>query len=1077
MKTNPLKLSLLAALAAMPPVSVLHAAVNISNPGVPDPFAAVPAVADWSTLNVAGTAPANAAALDAAVNANANATATGVNGALATDDTPIPAANGVARWNSAGMFLQTRPTGNAYTLLMATLVNSTGGAIPTVKLTYDYAKATNTASEVIKGHRVYYSTTGLAGSWTLISNLSVDTTGTIAAPQTISAQFRPAAPLADGATVYVLWADQNSSGTDASYHIDNFAASPGTDCTVTGSTITPVRLPGVDPADPSDDFVTFSTTITGAGADLGPGWTIVTGPDSGTNGNYGDPKSYNVPIADFTAGPITLKFADRANADCTYETVVAAPPFTYIVSPTNSPVITFGPAAVGDGAYTPPATTLAEPGWSGGTTGAATVSNVQVQPLPSAQTLKYFHLTNGNVSLTTSAVDVNAVKGALLEGSIDFAFYSTSTSGLDNPADVLNSRLEVALDGDFANTAAGNILTVNIQDVPAGSATAFGAAVAVGNPYINLAAPPAVAPAVSFPSTDFTFHPRSAGMLIPSDAANPRARIIVQSIAGITGTEHLLVDNIKFAANTNPSLSAVAVTPATWANGGTVETADDFFSVPVNISGFNLGASSGWTSNSTPATGLYATANPVTFGPFPGRTPVPMQLTDIGNPLIQSGSITLSPPAATLTATLVAGSIVRHENGAGEGDDTVTCAVNIAGANAGPSFTANTVFIPTTVAGAGAYPAVGTPVTLTLSNIPNVATTVNLIIADASYPANPAPVTVAIAVPVPTTAGTILVGKKDFGAGLSDVVASGTPDPLWVPFPSSTAFVMTAGVATDSIVESEVINLVSVGDVAFSGKFIAADISVGSNFEPTDRFKAELLIDGGLVPENIINLIDALDAGNGANSTATATNGLNGPKNGFLNGYAGTAGLDLVTNTNYTVAEDEYNANKNRDEFNTAGEIADIMLNNTINLSATVPANANSVQLRITGTGAAGSEAFTVKDALFTGISSGGDSDGDGVSDAYEVIMGTSPSDPNDVLRLTQAAGNANQFGFPTKAGRFYRVYKSSNNLVWNDANLGTFIGDGNTASFTITPTLGREFSRLHVMTTDGPWPSTVPAP
>jgi hypothetical protein len=31
------------------------------------------------------------------------------------------------------------------------------------------------------------------------------------------------ATIPNGGTVYLLWADQNSSGTDASYHIDNFA--------------------------------------------------------------------------------------------------------------------------------------------------------------------------------------------------------------------------------------------------------------------------------------------------------------------------------------------------------------------------------------------------------------------------------------------------------------------------------------------------------------------------------------------------------------------------------------------------------------------------------------------------------------------------------------------------------------------------------------------------------------------------------------------------------------------------------------------------------------------------------------
>jgi hypothetical protein len=993
MKATYIKLALIP-LAALLPVSALQAAVSITDPPVPDPFPGVPAVADWSTLSVAGAAPADAAALDTAVIDGTDGLA--VNGVLGSSTTVPPSTNAIARYNSTQGFLQTRPTGNAYTLLMATLVNNTGGDLNSVKIAYDYSKDTDTASEVIKGHRVYYSTTGTTGSWILIPELSVDTTGTAAAPQAISTQISLTSPLANGGTIYVLWADQNSSGTDASYHIDNFAASSGTSFTISGTAITPVRLPGANAEDPSDDIVNFSTTITASGIP-GPGWIVSSGGSlTNTTGNYGAALTGNLPIAEFAGGPLTLVVQDQTTPAVSFQQVITAPPLVHKVTDTNTPRITFTPSAVGDGSFSAPLTSLTEPGWTGGTTGAITVSNVQIQPNLPASTQKYFHITTNGVSLTTDPVDVNALKGSELRGELELAFYSTSDTSLDD-ADALNFRIEVALDGNFQNTTAGNIVTTDIRNVAVGEAPAFANTIPAANPFINLGA-------VGYPAEEFTFHRLSANAAIPADAPNPHARIIAQSVAGIANSEHVLVDNIAFKSSTAPALEIAAAGAGTWNNNGTVTTADDTFTVPVNITPFNLGASPGWNSDENPVrTGSYADPNPVVFGTYSGRTPVVVQLSDQGNPGVLSNFLSLNPPPASLTATVDPLTIVRNENGLGDADDVVTFELMVSGTNVGPAFTASTVFVPTTVTGTGNYPPAGTPITLTLNNIPASATTINVIIADASYPTAPAPVTIAVPIPIATVPSAPVIARKDLGGGLTDVAVSGFPSPEWLLFSASREAVMTTGVAADSIVESEEVDVSGVGAVNFTAKLVAMDTSAGSNFEATDHFKAELIIDGDTL--NPINLITALDVGNGASAV---TVGANGAPDGYLNGYNGTAGLDLVSNINYATAAEEYNANRNRDELNVNGGAAAASLNGTINLSAVIPASANTAKLIIYGAGVTGSEAFIFRDALFSLATAPLDTDGDGMSDSYETQYGLDPNSPADKLTDLDGDGQSN---------------------------------------------------------------------
>jgi len=225
---NQFKVTLFSVAAA---VACLTTGVQAGVPlSVTQTFDALPAVADWSTLTVGGGAGTyvTAAALDTAVIANTVASA--VTTVLGSSGTQPPSQNGVARWNSAGFYLQTRPTGNDYLILMATLVNDSGNNQSTLNVSYDWAQRNNIpVNEDIPGHRVYYSLTGAAASWTLIPEFSTWTTSSASSNVTAVLGLGSWAP---GANLYIIWVDDNGAGSttdpmEGAYTIDNFLAAPG----------------------------------------------------------------------------------------------------------------------------------------------------------------------------------------------------------------------------------------------------------------------------------------------------------------------------------------------------------------------------------------------------------------------------------------------------------------------------------------------------------------------------------------------------------------------------------------------------------------------------------------------------------------------------------------------------------------------------------------------------------------------------------------------------------------------------------------------------------------------------------
>ena len=996
----------------------LHAQIAITDPPTTDPFPAIPSVTDWSTAGI-GTATdatiTDAAGFDAKVIATLDSVL--VFNVLGSSGTFPPSTNAIARWNNGtaaaaggNSFLQTRPTGTDYTVLMATIANRTTAPITGVTVTYDYSKATDTASETIKGLRAYWSPNGAAGSWQLLPGLSKDTTGTVDTPESVTGSITfPTALPVDG-TFVIAWADQNSSGTDASYHIDNFRVAAGAApiCAIAGSATAATRSAGANPADPTDDVVNFDVTINGTGPLSPLGWTVAApaGLVGFTTGPYDTAHTVaNAPVANFTNGRMIFTVQDAAaGAACQTSMAVRCP----VVLATND-IVSPG---------RPMLSTAAAPDFWAYDEAARTFTQSNAAQGDRVLTTEEITLPGGSTILFTGRMVAEAGTSSGFEAADSFALQLIVDGGA--PVSVLGSA-DVDGDGRLLGAATGGL------ELP--DAT-----------QLNT-------------SKEFTF-----SALIPPTATRVAVRIIGNSNSP---SETFVVSNLRFSVPP-PSITLSSGGPSTLINNGTDTPTDDLFSGLVNVTPVNF-AGTAWNSNETPTrTGPYSPPAR-TFGPYPiSGGAFSVAVFDQTTPTIFSNGYEIPlPPAATLAATTPNNITIQP-------DGSVTFDAVVTGTNGGPRFTVT-----------GATPnrdTYGTaPVRFTIP-APLPAAPISVTITDVSYPTATQTVSV-------TPPSEFVIGQTNFG--FPDNLRTVTADAPWTNNVATRTITMNAGTLVESIVASTVIDLTSVGEVTFTGTFTASDTSVGTNFEVTDRFRAELIVDGGLPTQQVINLVDAYDKGNGA--SATVAPGTNGPKDGYINGYNGTAALDLLSSIDYSIppltAEDEYNANLARDEFNALGEVADAAISNQFPLAATIPAAANTVQLRILSTGINGSETGEVSDVLFSGVRTTNDNDGDGITNTDEAIMGTDPNNAGDALRLTQNPSTPTQMTFPTVAGRFYRVYTSndadaaSHLQSWRDAGLATIVGNGATAAFSVAvdPGQPRRFYRLHVMQSDGPWPATRP--
>lgn len=223
-----LALAAMAAVACLAPS--LMAQISVPLGGVTLTFDALPPVAEWSTLSIAGAAGdiTTVAALDAAVQTLNAASITTV---LGSSGTTPPSQNAIARWNSTLLCLQTRPTGNNYLVLMATLRNDTGQTVTRLRVTFDWAQRNPVpVSESIPGHRVFWSLTGEPNSWQLIPEFSSFTVNDTAF--TLTADL-PVGGWSPNTTMYLLWADDNGPGStsdpqEGAYTIDNVVLTPTT---------------------------------------------------------------------------------------------------------------------------------------------------------------------------------------------------------------------------------------------------------------------------------------------------------------------------------------------------------------------------------------------------------------------------------------------------------------------------------------------------------------------------------------------------------------------------------------------------------------------------------------------------------------------------------------------------------------------------------------------------------------------------------------------------------------------------------------------------------------------------------
>jgi len=889
--------------------------------------------------------------------------------------------------------------------------------------------------------------------------------------------------IAPGQFFAIRYSNINDIGIDHQMGIDDVALT----FTTLSVNLAPVvsnviRHDNGTPRDPVDDTVDFTLTVQGTGGVNPAGWTVVApGAFAGQTGSYGVPRSFTgIPIADFSPGQHTLDVIveDTGNPGATAATVVTAPWCTIIPVISNVVRHDNGTAAAFDDTWDYTITVDGQFTGTGWTADSGTIPSgaygvpVTVTGLPIAIPFDMVTFTDsadpactatvtaaapriiGTVSLDVPRPLLTDTAGVPAPWTVDEASpVQTLTLGGGAPARVYRSEV---LDLSAAGTVkfTGSLL-VNDSSSGCEADDTFNAWLIIdgdtANPVSLIAPSDTIAPPNGV-LTGAEITPASAGpppVTGPGDFTHRFLAVIPESASSVqlvisasnnSDSELFTVQELRFEPGTH-SLEAIAAPGVQFDNKGTVTADDDTFLQPVNITAVSPPpGSTGWTSDSTPAAGLYADPNPVVFGPFLMSAGPPLiNLADNGDPGV-TAAVSVPLPVPALTVNFVAGSGIYNANGPGVEDDTASFQATIRAPIGSSGFRVYADYPVTASASSNALsPAVNT-VTVTLERIPDHGP-VYIYFEDAGYPGTPNLITLSFGATV--TDPEWILAKRNFGDGLFNVVTlAGSPlPPDWQNYPAVPAAGMNGGLSTSpQVITSEVLGLAGVtGEVRFTANLHVVDL--GSGFEADDTFKAELILDGNTASP--VNLITPYDADG----------------NGVMNGGD-------------TAANDEFNATKLQDGNFTSD----------FPLSFSIPAGTATVQLVITGLNNSLSEAWVFENGLFALPGApAADTDGDGIADADEVVMGTDPDDDTSFTRLAQTEGLPAEFSFFGVEGRFYRIYQSddadpaSHFAKWIDTGVSAGGAGSHTVNVVVQPGVPRRLYRVHVMQSDGPWPAVSP--
>jgi hypothetical protein len=210
----------------------LQAQMSVGRSGLgPLTFDTMPADADFDTYFFGGTGTSftdamGTNAVDRIIASNALANFSP--GLWYDTNVPPVTWGGGFVYNATGKYIQSRPTttvgtnSSAGIAMVGHFKNDSGAPITSFTLSYSFSIFNAVAGE-LPGFRVFYSPSGVPGSWVLIPALS----GT-EADVTQSGTVSLTSPWAPGQTNHVLWFDDNANGvTDPAYTIDNLKISLG----------------------------------------------------------------------------------------------------------------------------------------------------------------------------------------------------------------------------------------------------------------------------------------------------------------------------------------------------------------------------------------------------------------------------------------------------------------------------------------------------------------------------------------------------------------------------------------------------------------------------------------------------------------------------------------------------------------------------------------------------------------------------------------------------------------------------------------------------------------------------------